>query len=880
MLGRSVLVSPGQSPPAAWKGCQRASDSIDQLEQAWRERVPLVVEVDGPPVVDEVENAPVWSLSPSFSFPGERRYHATFANAVDARPGQARWRWRQEAVRLGATAGGPADVVLPDGTAAYCDGGPLEWRAPLGEAVVIHRLALLAGSLVPFGPNHSEAPLAPDQMAAVLHPGGSARIIAPAGSGKTRVLTERARHLLRQWHFPGRGVTLVAFNKRAADEMKERTPDLPELRVRTLNALGLSLLARSGPASTIDERDVRTLLGTLVDLPHRANTDPAIAWIEALSAVRLGLEAPARVEAEFGGDVDGLPEVFVRYRRLLAERQLVDFDEQVYKAIEILLTDPHARRSARDACRVLLVDEFQDLTPAHLLLIRLLAGPDGAVFGVGDDDQTIYGYSGASPEWLIEFERYFPTAGQQALEVNYRCPVAVVEAARALLTHNRQRVPKRIVAAPGRAPAGGELEVVTGNDALTNTVEKVATLVNNGSAPRDVAVLTRVNASLAPVQVALVHRDVPVRPAVDQSYLARGGVQAALAWLRLAVSPSEQLAQTDVVQAARRPSRAISPRVVEWMGEQSSLAGLDRLAGRLKGRDSEKVSGFVLDLKTVRRHAGSGKAGSNKPGSNNAGRILRAVRDDIGLGRAMELLEGSRRYLDRSAQTDDLDALVALAALHPDPVGFDDWLLRSLRQPGSVEGVALSTVHRVKGREWPHIVLHEVSAGLFPHRLALDVEEERRVFHVGLTRATSSVYVVAGDEPSPFLAELREEWDDARRPPPVRGPQTSSPVPRRGPTTTGHEGAVRARASAKQQVLAPEVAARVRAALRAWRSERAAAERKPAFVFLHDQTLEALATGAPASMAALARVNGIGPAKLESYGDDLLAVISAAVEGG
>ena len=247
---------------------------------------------------------------------------------------------QQEAVRLGATAGGPADVVLPDGTPAYCDGGPLEWRAPLGEAVVIHRLALLAGSLVPFGPNHSEAPLAPDQMAAVLHPGGSARIIAPAGSGKTRVLTERARHLLRQWHFPGRGVTLVAFNKRAADEMKERTPDLPELQVRTLNALGLSLLARSGPASTIDERDVRTLLGTLVDLPHRANTDPAIAWIEALSAVRLGLEAPARVEAEFGGDVDGLPEVFVRYRRLLAERQLVDFDEQVYKAIEILLTDP------------------------------------------------------------------------------------------------------------------------------------------------------------------------------------------------------------------------------------------------------------------------------------------------------------------------------------------------------------------------------------------------------------------------------------------------------------------------------------------------------------------------------------------------------------
>ena len=568
VLGRSVVVSPGQEPPAAWERCERAGGSIDELEQAWRERAPLVIQAGDEPTDDEVERGPVWSLSPSFMFPGERCAHATFANAVDARHGTTRWRLAEEAVRLGAAAGGPADVVLPDGTPAFCDGGPLQWRGPLGEAVVVPRLALLAGSLVPFGANETDAPLAPDQLAAVLHPGGAARIIAPAGSGKTRVLTERARHLLRRWRLPGRAVTLVAYNKRAADEMKERTPDLPELQIRTLNALGLSLLAGSGPVTTIEEREVRSVLGTLVDLPRRANTDPAVAWIEALSAVRLGLQAPAEVEAEFGGDVDGLPEVFERYRHLLAERHLVDFDEQVYRAIEVLLTDPGARRSARAACRVLLVDEFQDLTPAHLLLIRLLAGPEGAVFGVGDDDQTIYGYSGASPEWLIDFGRFFPTAGEHPLEVNYRCPVPVVEAARNLLTHNRHRVQKRIVAAPGRAPNEGELEVVKSDDALAMTVEIVTGLVTRGTQPNNVAVLTRVNASLAPVQVALVHRQVPVRPAVDLSYLSRGGVQAALAWLRLAVSPPEQLAGSDVVLAARRPSLALSPKVVEWMGEQ------------------------------------------------------------------------------------------------------------------------------------------------------------------------------------------------------------------------------------------------------------------------------------------------------------------------
>jgi DNA helicase-2/ATP-dependent DNA helicase PcrA len=889
VLGRSVVVAPGQSPPPAWEGCARADGAggdLGALEEAWRGRVPLVIEVPEELAGDEVEHAPVWSLSPSFAFEGERRAHAVFANAVDARGGEPRWAWAEMAVRLGATAGGPGDVLLADGAPAYCDGGPLEWRGPLDGAAVVPRASILAGSLSPFGANSTGAALAPDQLAAVVHPGGAARIIAPAGSGKTRVLTERARHMLRRWQLPGRAVTMVAFNKRAADEMSERTPDLPELQVRTLNALGLSLLTSSKGAgggrsvTTIEERDVRTILGTLVDLPRRANVDPAVAWIEALSAVRLGLQSPAEVEAEFDGDVDGLAEVFDRYRGLLADRGVVDFDEQVYRAIEVLLTDPAARRRARGACRVLLVDEFQDLTPAHLLLVRLLAGPDGAVYGVGDDDQTIYGYSGASPEWLIDFSRYFPTAGAHPLEVNYRCPVAVVDAARNLLTRNRRRVPKRIVAAPGREVVGDGLQVTKTDAPLLATVAIVMEALERGVPPKDVAVLTRVNASLAPVQVALVDRGAPVRPAVDLTYLSRGGVQAALAWLRLAVAPDDLLAGPDVAVAARRPSRGLSPKVIEWMSERPSMARLQRLADRLKNRDADKVSSFVSDLAMVRRRASSGTTAD----------VMQAVRDNVGLDQAMELLEGSRRRLDRSAQTDDLDALVALASLHPDPRGFEDWLRHALGQGGSMDGVVLSTIHRVKGREWPHVVVHEASAGLLPHRLAVDVEEERRIFHVGLTRGSASVHVVAGDPPSPFLSELA-----AAGVPDEMGGRAQRDIstgalgrPRVGPTDRegGRRGAYRgpakpgkAESPARGAVVAPEVADRVRRALQAWRSARASKERKPPYVYLHDRTLEALATEAPSTMAALAQVNGIGPSKLESYGEELLALVAAAREG-
>src|SRR5262249_27813994 len=204
----------------------------------------------------------------------------------------------------------------------------------------------------------------------------------------------------------------------------------------------------------------------------------------------------------------------------LRERDAADFDEQVTAAIERLLADPAFRRRSQRFARVLLVDEFQDLTPAHLLLIRLLSGPAGAVFGVGDDDQTIYGYAGATPRWLVDFDRWFPGSARHALEVNYRCPPAVVVAASNLLTRNAVRVPKQI--RPGPA-SGGPLTVrAVGADGAgggnadegagpaTCSARRVVELIDGGAAPADIAVLARVNASLAPVQVLLRHRGVPV----------------------------------------------------------------------------------------------------------------------------------------------------------------------------------------------------------------------------------------------------------------------------------------------------------------------------------------------------------------------------------
>ncbi|MEA3214822.1 MAG: ATP-dependent helicase UvrD/PcrA [Acidimicrobiia bacterium] len=820
-----------------------------------------------------------WQLDPALLIYEDLLHHLVWANSVDGRdPGRPRWRLAEVALGHGApsAAAGEGDVLVGKGTPAWCDGGPI---GPLA-AEVVHRVALERGIVELMGKAcEPPAELAADQLAAVTHRGGAARIIAPAGSGKTRVLTERARLLLGGWKVPGSATCLVAFNKRAADEMVERTRDLRGLQIRTLNALGLAILDGRPPFrprterrhEVLDERQVRRILDGIVDLPRskrRANTDPMAAWIDALSAVRLGLRDPAEVEDELSGDVDGLADVVLRYRETLARTHQLDFDEQIVSAIQVLLSEPETRRAAQRACRLMLVDEFQDLTPAHLLLVRLLASPDLAVFGVGDDDQTIYGYTGATPEWLIGYAGLFPGSGDHPLEVNYRCPPAVVDAADRLLRHNRRRVPKAVRPDPQRRPEAGELTIQRSEDTVTATLEAVTGALHEGAKPGQLAVLTRVNASLAPVQVALVHAGIPVRPAVDERWLERTGVRAALAWLRLATRP-QTLRAVDVADTVRRPGRGLSMKVVEWMAEQRTLEGMERLATRLRDRDSDKIVAYLTDLRMLVGVAGRGTTAD----------VLGAVRDRIGLDEAMDLLDASKRSVTGSAQTDDLDALVAVARLQPDPSAFEAWLRQQLSgnagspvERETADRVVLSTVHAVKGREWPHVVVHEASAGLFPHRLAADKEEERRVFHVAITRAQQRCTVVCGDSPSPFAAELSTE-------PPAHDPRP----PGRLVTSAGRRPLDRpspAKPGAKAPAQLDAEGDTLRTALKAWRSERARRDGVPAYVVFHDETLDLIAAARPRNAVALSRLKGIGPAKLDRYGDEVLAVVDEVASAG
>lgn len=888
------MVCRGAQVPEQWKRSpvvtigdaelERPGPVADVLAGHWLRREPVVVAlgVDARLVREpEVEGREPWLLGPSHDLARERLQFMLWRNNYDARSGEPRWWWAERARRLGATIGGPADVVLESGSPAWCDGGPHQPLRGLGEGVVVvHAESVERDRLGVVGDIPTREDLADDQRAAVEHLRGPARVLAPAGSGKTRVLTARLRHLLADRAVERDSLLAVAFNKRAADELVERTAGL-RAHVRTLNALGLALCNGSGGFSlppgrkrrrVLDEMEVRRLLSEILSLPYARNTDPLAPYLEALGAIRLGLRDPGEVERSW--ELPGLADGFSAYQRALDRLGALDFDQQVLEAIRLLLREPESRARAQLRARHLLVDEVQDLTPAHVLLLRLIAAPGFDVFGVGDDDQVIYGYAGASPRFLIHYGDYFPGATGHTLGVNYRCPPAAIAASQRLLARNRERLGARVRPSPGREPSAGELTVLRLPAAPSTpaVAERIEGWLSSGKAPRDVAVLARVSAALLALQVTLTERGIPCRSLLDAGILRRTGSRAALSYLRLATRP-EQLEVADLEEALRRPARRIARNVAERLLGQSttSLGGLRRLECRLHGSDASKVGTLIGDIDRLARVASAGTTLS----------VLRTVRLDLGLGSSMERLDGSHGEADRSSHLDDLLALEHVAGLHPDPATFEAWLVALLGRRSDC-GVELSTIHRVKGREWDQVVVIGLNAGLLPHRLASDVEEERRVLHVGMTRARRQLVVVGDSEqPSPFLDEL--ETDPAPMAAGVRARSAAgrsgshSRRPRAEASRAGHLTADRPsseRAAADCGGRAPEE--RLSQLLRAWRASTAKAGGVPAYVVLHDRHLQLLAEARPSSLAALGRCPGMGPLRLERYGTELLAVIASA----
>lgn len=732
-----MVIAPGAPLPApVWDSCPRVrvdassgSNVADRLHRYWLKRTPVVVELamtKGELKAPCSSTATPLELGAGFEFVRERLHFLVWANNYDALGKECVWWWDRLA-------------------GAEVDGGP---RGTLDSCLHRETVEMKRRTLTRMVSCEEE--LAPDQLAAVTHRGGAARILAPAGSGKTRVLTARIRHLLACGFEPER-LTALAYNRRAAEEMRARLPGC-KAHIATLHSLGYRLLRSAGNIQVASERQVRSLLESVWQKAPRLNQDPWQPYLEALGQIRLGLLPPEVVE-KARTDVPGLAEGYPVFRKRLQDRGWIDHDEQIYGALEVLLRDPHARKAAQFQCTHLLVDEFQDLTPAFLLFVRLLSSPAYQVFGVGDDDQVIYGYAGASPEFLIHYDRYFPGAGSYLLETNYRCPAAVVQAANHLLSHNRVRVAKTARPGPAAVLEGAGVQLGPPEEWSQLALRKVQEWLLEAR-PEQIAILARVNALLMPVQLTLRAAGVSHQEVVDSSMLGRTGIRTALAYLRVALNPKNASAD-DLGECLRRPSRMLRRDFLEQCARVGEVRKLLRLP--CEPWAHEKLQEFVSEIGLLEKAAAVSSA-----------RFFRILRTRTGLGDALNLLDQGK--LVGSSHLDDIVALEQAGHLHPDARTFQRWLEGELGgSTSSAGGVRLSSIHRVKGLEWDYVIVYGLQTGLLPHRLCDDPEEERRVCHVAVTRGRREVYLLGAADTtvSPFVAEM------------LRGPSPKKPKKKR-----------------------------------------------------------------------------------------------------
>lgn len=739
-LGRGVVVQGAAKAPRDWErtlrvkvdqaSLQDSATTLALLHEHWSQRRPIVVElhVSAQELKQpELHEREPYTLDPDFELGRERLHFLVWANNYDATRGEPIW-WhaRLATARLGLAAHPEAEVDLEG--PRWCDGGP-RGSAPFA---VLHRESIEAGSrnlTLPLS-RAAERELDPEQRQAVLTTAHSARILAPAGSGKTRVLTGRFRHLLESGYEPSR-VAALAYNRRAAQEMISRV-EKGARSVRTLHSLAYSLLRRfRGNPGVANTNQVRNILRGLLKAAPQLNSDPWAPYLEALQAVRLGLRDPQEVELE-REDIPGFAAAFPRYRRRLAEANLVDHDEQIYGCLELLLRDSQARKTAQRECTHLLVDEFQDLTPAFLLLIRLLSAPGYQVFGVGDDDQVIYSYAGATPDYLVDFARYFPQAHSHLLKTNYRCPGGIVDAANNLLSRNLRRVPKEAVAASA-VQADAALMLAPSHEWPLQAAAQIQRWLVEHQ-PQEIAVLARVNAILMPLQVLLQQEGIAHNRVVDETVLQRTGLRSALAYWRLCTEPA-RWSEDDLGDALRRPNRMLRREVIEAACRCRDSGELRRYARKQEPWPESQLEAFLSDLDRLGKRAKTGPAA-----------FFKALRLETEFLSALDSLDSAGLGAAGSSHRDDLSALEGLAALCQTG-DFEEWLREWLRQDqGDEDGIRLSSVHRVKGLEWPCVLIYGVDEGLFPHRLAEDKEEERRIFHVALTRTRHHCALIGSPE--------------------------------------------------------------------------------------------------------------------------------------
>ncbi len=632
--------------------------------------------------------------------------------------------------------------------------------------------------------------LNPAQREAVLTTEGPLLVIAGAGSGKTRVLTRRIAHLLAAVGAKPPEILAITFTNKAAAEMRERVEHLvgPPARacwVMTFHAACGRILRREaqrlGYKSNFTIYDSADQLRLTKQCLEALDRDPKRFTPRGIhsqiSNAKNQLIGPAEYASRVASFYDQtVADVYELYQKRLFASNAVDFDDMLYLTVDVLERFPEAREKWQNAFRYILVDEYQDTNHAQYRFLQLLAEKHKNVFSVGDPDQSIYAFRGADIRNVLEFERDFPGARTIALEQNYRSTNNILEAANAVIRHNRERKDKNLWSELGDGELVRVVEVEDEHSEARYVAAEIAMLVEQGYSGSEVAVFYRTNAQSRVLEDILVRQGIAYQVIGGPRFYERAEVKDLVAYLQVIDNPFDAVS---LLRIANRPRRGIGDSTLARLmtfaddAEMSLWEAMDRAEAAGVGTAPQKA---VASFRTTIQSLMSASQELEVP------ELIERVLEQSGYVAALE----AERTIEADGRIENLQELVSLARewqeqnAEPTLSSFlQEVSLYSDQDTirGESSLVTLMTLHNAKGLEYRAVYLIGMEEGIFPHSRSIEeqgVEEERRLAYVGMTRAMEKLTLMHASSrmlyggrsynmPSRFLDELPERHIERER---------------------------------------------------------------------------------------------------------------------
>jgi len=639
--------------------------------------------------------------------------------------------------------------------------------------------------------------LNPPQLQAVTHTGAPLLVIAGAGSGKTRVLTQRIAYLLAEKNVSPDSILAITFTNKAAAEMKERVrlavgPAANQMWVSTFHSACVrilrkdaKLLGRTSTFSIYDQSDSTRLVSSIMESEgidqRRFTPRSLLAQISRQKSELIDVDTFA-ARAESPTETLLVP-VYREYERRLAMANAFDFDDLISATVALFQLNPDLAMSYRERFRHVLVDEYQDTNPSQYALVKEIVGATGELCVVGDADQAIYAFRGATIRNIEEFERDFPEARVITLDQNYRSTQTVLTAANAVISKNSDRREKHLWTSAGQGESIRGYVAFDEHDEARFVAREIKSALEEGRGKySDVAVFYRTNAQSRALEEVFIRAGVPYRVVGSVKFYERKEVKDALAYLRLVVNPADDLSFLRIINT---PRRGIGDKAVENLTRYARKNKLTLLQAAKSAQELNDITNkaresmieFVklidaMSLEVSGEHSPSEVIAKIFERTGYLNQLLKSD-DPQEQARAENLIEleaVAREFENTPGEAPTLAAFLERVSLVSDADEIPD------HEDGMV---SLMTLHTAKGLEFPLVFMTGVEEGVFPHQRALadptQLSEERRLAYVGITRAMSRLHVsraasrtwwgsMVHNPPSRFLSEIPEElieWHEA-----------------------------------------------------------------------------------------------------------------------